>query len=103
QKQKEKEAYEAKIAFFTNVAHEIRTPLTLIKGPLENLMERADDLPGFKADLQMMERNTNRLVALISHILNFRQIEAKGYSLDFDRVNVRALLQQSCEDFAIPA
>jgi len=103
QKKKEKEAYEAKIDFFTNVAHEIRTPLTLIKGPLENLMERADELPGFKADIQMMERNTNRLVGLISHILNFRQIEARGYSLDFGRVNVKALLQQSCEDFAIPA
>ena len=39
-KRKEREVYHAKIDFFTNVAHEIRTPLTLIKGPLENIIPK---------------------------------------------------------------
>lgn len=38
EQEKEREVYHAKIDFFTNVAHEIRTPLTLIKGPLENII-----------------------------------------------------------------
>ena len=38
ERQKEREIYNAKIDFFTNIAHEIRTPLTLIKGPLENII-----------------------------------------------------------------
>ena len=41
---KEKELYEAKIEFFTNVAHEIKTPLTLIKGPLEKVIRKAGDI-----------------------------------------------------------
>ena len=97
---KEKEIYEAKIDFFTNIAHEIRTPLTLIKGPVENLHEMVDELPGIKEDVYMMERNTNRLIALVNQILDFRQTETKGFKLDFTRVNVTALLQENFASFA---
>jgi len=96
---KEREIYEAKIDFFTNVAHEIRTPLTLIKGPVENLLEQVDELPGIKEDVVTMERNTNRLVALVTQILDFRQTETKGFSLDFTNVNIGNLLQEAYLDF----
>jgi ligand-binding sensor domain-containing protein/signal transduction histidine kinase len=99
QEKKEKEIYEAKFEFFTNVAHEIRTPLTLIKGPVENLMEKIHELPDIKEDVNMMERNTNRLMTLITQILDFRQTEAKGFSLDFTRVNITELLQEVYTSF----
>jgi signal transduction histidine kinase/ligand-binding sensor domain-containing protein len=96
---KEKEIYEAKFNFFTNVAHEIRTPLTLIKGPVDNLLEKIDELPAIKEDVTMMERNTNRLMTLITQILDFRQTEAKGFSLDFSKVNITQLLQEAWVSF----
>jgi Signal transduction histidine kinase len=96
---KEKEIYEAKIDFFTNVAHEIRTPLTLIKGPVENLSEMVAGLPQIKYDVVTMERNTNRLMALVNQILDFRQTEARGFSLDFTKVNITTLLQEVYENF----
>jgi signal transduction histidine kinase/ligand-binding sensor domain-containing protein len=96
---KEKEIYEAKFEFFTNVAHEIRTPLTLIKGPVENLLEKVHALPDIEADVSMMERNTNRLMTLITQILDFRQTEAKGFSLDFTKVNITGLLQDVYSNF----
>ncbi|MHA4810066.1 ligand-binding sensor domain-containing protein [Flavitalea flava] len=96
---KEKEIYEAKIDFFTNIAHEIRTPLTLIKGPVENLREMIDILPEIKEDVITMERNTNRLMALITQILDFRQTETRGFSLDFTRVNVTKLLEEEYLNF----
>lgn len=99
QVKKEKDIYEAKFEFFTNVAHEIRTPLTLIKGPVENLLEKVHELPGIKDDVNMMERNTNRLMTLITQILDFRQTEAKGFSLDFTKVNITALLQEVYSNF----
>jgi len=97
---KEKEIYEAKIDFFTNVAHEIRTPLTLIKGPVENLLEQIDEMPAIKEDVITMERNTNRLIALITQILDFRQTETKGFSIDFLKVDISALLKENYINFS---
>ena len=100
---KEKEIYEAKIEFFTNVAHEIRTPLTLIKGPVENLLEIVDDVPEIKEDVVTMDRNTNRLIALIAQILDFRQTETKGFSIDFIKLNISILLREEFSSFAFLA
>lgn len=91
---KAKEIYEAKIEFFTNIAHEIKTPLTLIKGPVENLQELVDDLPVIKEDVVTMERNTNRLITLINQVLDFRQTEAKGFRLDFGIINLSEVLNE---------
>ncbi|MDV6220832.1 two-component regulator propeller domain-containing protein [Flavitalea sp. BT771] len=96
---KEKEIYEAKFDFFTNIAHEIRTPLTLIKGPAENLREMIDQLPEIKEDVITMERNTNRLIALVTQILDFRQTETRGFRLDFTRVNITEVLQENYLSF----
>lgn len=96
---KEKEIYEAKIDFFTNLAHEIKTPLTLIKGPVDNLLEKVDEVDGIKEDVATMDRNTNRLIELVSQIMDFRKIEAKGFSLDFVRLNISELLKENHLNF----
>jgi signal transduction histidine kinase len=103
QNKKEKEIYESKIEFFTNVAHEIKTPLTLIKGPVENLVEKQEMIPGIKEDLACLDRNTNRLINLVSQILDFRQTEIRKFSLDFSRVNVSKVLYNTYLSFKILA
>jgi signal transduction histidine kinase len=100
---KMKEIYESKIEFFTNVAHEIRTPLTLIKGPVENLLELKDDIPDIKEDLECLEKNTNRLTDLVSQILDFRQTEIKKFMLDFTRVNLSETIRDTALRFNILA
>ncbi|MDQ6903516.1 MAG: ATP-binding protein [Bacteroidota bacterium] len=100
---KEKEIYESKIDFFTNVAHEIRTPLTLIKGPVENLLEKKYEIPEIIEDLECLDRNTNRLTNLVSQILDFRQTEIKSFTLDFTRVNVNEILRETSLSFKILA
>ncbi len=97
--EKEKELYQAKIEFFTNVAHEIKTPLTLIKGPLEKVIRKADDLPDLRNSLQIMERNTDRLIDLTNQLLDFRQTEAKGFSLSFTAINISELLEETYANF----
>ncbi|RVT97301.1 response regulator [Mucilaginibacter limnophilus] len=97
--EKEKEIYHAKIEFFTNVAHEIRTPLTLIKGPMENVLRNVDNMPTIKSNLLIMERNTNRLLNLTNQLLDFRKSEVKGLSLNFVRVNINKLLENNFEVF----
>jgi signal transduction histidine kinase len=92
---KAKDIYEAKIDFFTNIAHEIKTPLTLIKGPVENLQELVEELPVIKEDVVTMERNTNRLINLINQVLDFSQTEIKGFRLDLAATNLAEVLQEA--------
>jgi ligand-binding sensor domain-containing protein len=97
--EKEKEIFHAKIDFFTNVAHEIRTPLTLIRGPLEKVMKKSDDTPDIKNNLRIMERNTNRLIDLTGQLLDFRQAEIKGFSLNFTTANISELMEEIFSSF----
>jgi len=90
--EKEKEIYQAKIEFFTNVAHEIRTPLTLIKGPMELVIKQIETVPAVSNNLQIMERNIDRLLDLTTQLLDFRKTETKGFSLSFVKANIAELI-----------
>lgn len=92
--QKEKELYEAKMKFFTNLAHEIKTPLTLIKAPLERVIQKTEDRADIKNSLAIMERNTERLLDLTNQLLDYRQTEAGGFTLMFTEVAVSDLLEE---------
>ncbi|MBO9660201.1 MAG: HAMP domain-containing histidine kinase, partial [Chitinophagaceae bacterium] len=93
--EKEKEIYQAKIEFFTNVAHEIRTPLTLIKGPMEKVMKQIETVPSVSNNLLIMKRNTDRLLDLTTQLLDFRKTETKGFSLNFVKTNISELISDA--------
>jgi ligand-binding sensor domain-containing protein/signal transduction histidine kinase len=89
---KERENYNDKVEFFIHVAHEIRTPLTLIKGPMENIMEKVDDMPFIKTSLEIMNKNTDRLLHLSGQLLDFRKVEMNGFRLNFSKEDICGLL-----------
>ncbi|WP_345702074.1 SpoIIE family protein phosphatase [Kitasatospora terrestris] len=67
----------AKTAFFSNISHEFRTPLTLIAGPAEGLRQRlADADPDVREDVETIHRNALRLSRLVNSLLDFSRIEA---------------------------
>ena len=72
---KAKEATEAKFNFFTNVSHEFRTPLTLILGPLEDVLSTAKVQPVIKSHLTLVRKNVIRLLRLVNQLMDFRKIE----------------------------
>lgn len=92
--EKEREIYNAKIEFFTNIAHEIRTPLTLIKLPLDKLMKTITGNSILTESLQMMKKNTNRLIDLTDQLLDFRKAEANKFSLNFIRTDITDVLKE---------
>ncbi|MDB5013355.1 MAG: hybrid sensor histidine kinase/response regulator, partial [Daejeonella sp.] len=92
---KQKEIYRAKIEFFTNIAHEIRTPLTLIRGPMEKIIKKADEVPAIKKNLEIMQRNTDRLLQLTNQLLDFRKTETNEFSLNFVKADIVELLRDS--------
>lgn len=98
--EKEKEIYHAKIEFFTNVAHEIRTPLTLIKSPLESLLKKNYQSPEILPNLSIMEKNTTRLLNLVNELLDFRKTEIEGLGLTFLETNISILVRNLQSEFA---
>lgn len=93
--EKDKEIYHAKIEFFTNVAHEIRTPLTLIKSPLEKLMKQRQKTPDSAKLLDIMDKNTSRLLNLINELLDFRKAEMKHIKLSFVQVDLVEMIEET--------
>jgi signal transduction histidine kinase/DNA-binding response OmpR family regulator len=91
---KEREVYNAKIEFFTNVTHEIRTPLTLIKLPVEKLLKSFPKDAILQEHLIMIEKNTNRLIHLTNQLLDFRKAEANNYTLSFVKTDINELLRE---------
>jgi PAS domain S-box-containing protein len=68
----------AKTAFFSNVSHEFRTPLTLMLGPVEDLLAKSHTglSPAAKSQLELVNRNGSRLLRLVNTLLDFSRIEA---------------------------
>jgi signal transduction histidine kinase len=95
---KEKELYQSKVDFFTHIAHEIRTPLTLIKGPMEQILKEKDHLPHLEGYIDLMQRNTNRLLALTKDLLDFRKIESSMITLQLAELEIGNWM----EDFIKP-
>ena len=71
---KKEEIYQSKMKFFTNVIHDIRTPLTLILSPLEELRSRKET-EAFQNELTMMSRNGKRLLNNVNQLMDFQKME----------------------------
>lgn len=96
----EKEMYESKINFFTNIAHEIRTPLSLISAPLENIILSKDGSQQTRKNLSTIERNTNRLLDLVNQLLDFRKIENDMFLLNFRYQDIPQILQKVHDQYS---
>ncbi len=66
--------YNMKVKFFMNTSHEFRTPLTLISGPLQRLLDEENDSEKLKM-LLLIQKNTNKLLDLVNQLLEFRKTE----------------------------
>ncbi|MDR1743117.1 MAG: response regulator [Dysgonamonadaceae bacterium] len=93
--QKERELYQSKIDFFTNVAHEIRTPLSLIKGPLDYVLLSNNVPDNVRDNLQIMSKNTDRLLDLTNQLLDFRKTESDVYLLNPKLQNASELIRET--------
>jgi len=93
EREKEKELQEAKITFFTQIAHEIRTPVSLIIGPMEKMKGKSEQIPSvIQEDLDVIDRNGQRLLTLINQLLDFRKIEEGSGRVTFCKVDIYELL-----------
>lgn len=87
------EATYAKLMFFTNISHEFRTPLTLISGPVESLLDDPDTKAGHKRLLKLAQRNVDVLLQLVDEIIDFRKYEAGKLTLNIQHGNLREIIE----------
>ncbi|MEV8371120.1 SpoIIE family protein phosphatase [Kribbella sp. NPDC056861] len=88
----------AKTAFFSNISHEFRTPLTLIMAPLNDLRQRSDD-PRLQQELEVIHRNSLRLGKLVNSLLDFSRIEAGRMQAQFEPVDLSAVTAELASVF----
>ena len=89
----------AKTAFFSNVSHEFRTPLTLMLGPLEEVLGSPDMSASHRESLDVAHRNSLRLVRLVNALLDFSRMEASRIDAAFEAVDVAALTSELASVF----
>ena len=90
----------AKTAFFSNVSHEFRTPLTLMLGPLEDTLAQSNGLaPVDRERLETTQRNSVRLLKLVNTLLDFSRIETGRAEASFDGVDLATLTAELASIF----
>lgn len=92
---KEKEIYNAKINFFTNITHEIRTPLTLIKMPIDKIIASGAYNSTNEKDLRTIQANTDRLLNLTNQILDMRKMERNEIRMSFVKEDLCAIVRKA--------
>ena len=98
----ERKVNEIKLQFFTNIAHEIRTPLTLIVSPIETLIN--SDLPqNIQNQLTIIKRNSNRILMLVNQLLDFRKVQNKCMHLRVSKADLGTMVSQVGDGFKLLA
>lgn len=95
----EKQLTEYKLVFFTNISHEFRTPLTLIKGALDRI-HRSHDIPkDILYSIKLMDKSTQRMLRLINQLLEFRKMQNNKLSLSLEETDIISFLYGIYQSF----
>ena len=90
----EKQLTEYKLEFFTNISHEFRTPLTLIQGALNKLINIENPPKEMQRPLKTMDKSTQRMLRLINQLLEFRKMQKNKLALSLEETDVIAFLYE---------
>lgn len=99
EKIRQQELHQTKLNFFTEIAHEIRTPLTLVMAPIEVLSDRYADDPFIRKQLSSMRGSADRLLRLLNQLLDFRKHETGNIQLHWQQTDLVAFLSNITDSF----
>lgn len=88
-----------RLQFFVNIAHDLRTPLTLIKSPISSILHKASLSTEDKKNLNIAERNTDRLMRLVTQLLDFQKADANKMKIKVARYNIVIVLRDILTSF----
>ncbi len=96
----QEEVHESKLRFFTNIAHEFCTPLTLIYGPCNRILSHTTSDRFVRENAQVIQRNTERLNGLIQELIEFRRIETGNRKPRIEAVSITQLFYDIIKSFS---
>ncbi len=99
-RQQEHDAMQDKIRFYTNFSHEMKTPITLISGPVNDLLRNEEIPQTQKKSLRLIKRNAHTLLKLINRLLEFRKLETENTMLNVSYHDLTILAQEEAESFS---
>lgn len=94
QRKHERQLVQQKLSFFTEVSHEFRTPLTLMIGPLEEMLATEGNQTPTGRKLKMVSRNAHKLLNLINKLLDYRKIESGNILLKIKEEDIVAFVEE---------
>lgn len=97
-REKDEELHQEKLQFFTNISHEFRTPLTLIIGPLENMISEENN-EGKKVHLNLVLKNAKRMLLMVNQLLDFRKAERGQLKLRVQYADLKQTLSDVISSF----
>ncbi len=99
-REQEEKINELKLMFFTDIAHEFKTPLSLIVGPVNDLLEGGAENENQRFCFNVISRNVCRMMFLVNQLLDFRKITKGRYALKVAELDLAALVWQVSKAFA---
>lgn len=99
EQEREAESYKDKMSFFMNVIHEIKTPLTLIRTPLQNLISKKAFSEEASEDIDIISHNADYLNQLVRELLDFISLENHGYILEYKKLDLIEKIAFLCSNF----
>lgn len=91
--EKERDLNEKKVAFFTNISHEFRTPLTLVLNPIKDLIKNKE-LGANTADLRLIYQNAGRMLRLVDQLLLFQKADSELDRLKISKIDLTTLIKE---------
>ncbi len=95
----EQELTEYKLVFFTNISHEFRTPLTIIRAAMDHIRNIRELPADLRQPVSNMRRSTDRLLRLINQLLEFRKMQAGKLQLGLEDTDAIAFVREICQSF----
>ncbi len=98
ERKKQDEINQLKFQFFTNISHDLRTPLTLIVSPLDEMIKETEE-PRQQKRLKLLKDNAMRLLTLVNQLLDFRKNEVAGLQFTPEEADIVSFSKGVCDSF----
>ena len=96
----EQELTEYKLQFFTNISHEFRTPLTIIRGAMDRIRNTKAIPADLRQPISSMQKSTDRMMRLINQLLTFRKMQNDKLSLQLEETDIVAFVRDIYLNFS---